>query len=85
MEENTFFDDETEELFGAFLGRFLIEKHPNPQRIGCPDPGIIRDLAFRRKIAPDTRKSAISHLMKCSECVRDALDCVEEYRQTTEE
>jgi hypothetical protein len=82
MQDNTFFD---EELFGEWLRRFLIQRYPNPERIDCPDSGIIRDIAFRRKVQPEIARKAIAHLMKCSECVKDALDYVEEYRLCPEE
>ena len=71
----------SEEEFGECFRMFLIQSHPNPNRIGCPDSKVIRDLAFRRKLTPKTLDDAISHIMKCSECARDALDYVEEYKQ----
>jgi len=74
------FSEEEKELFGEYFRRFMIQKNPNPQRAGCPDPGILRDLAFRRKVAPGIRRKVFSHMMKCSECVMDILDFVEEYK-----
>ena len=76
--------NEEEEIFGEYFRRHLAMNHPNPNRIGCPDSRIIRDLAFRRQVAPETVHKVTSHMFKCSECVRDALDYVEEYRKTTE-
>jgi hypothetical protein len=80
MEDYSFFSEELEES----LMRFLAFRHPNPERIGCPDSSILRDIAFHRKIAPETVRKVTAHMWKCSECVRDALDFVEEYRKTTE-
>jgi len=80
MEDNTFFSEEEEE-FGENFRRFLVQRHPNPERIGCPDSSILRDIAFRRKIAPETIEKVVAHTMKCSECSRDALDYVAEYEE----
>jgi len=87
MQDNILFSEDEEE-FGESYRRFLVQKHPNPERIGCPDPSILRDIAFRRKIAPETIEKIVSHTMKCSECSREALDYVaeyEKYKQTTAE
>jgi len=85
MEDDAFFDEAEDDEIGELFRRVMIQRYPNPERIGCPDPRILRDLAFRRKIAPEIRRDAISHIMKCSECVRDVLDYTEEYKQTTEQ
>ena len=85
MEKNLFFSEKEDEAFGEYFRRLLIQSNPNPDRIGCPDSRIIRDLAFRRRVAPETIQEVISHMMKCSECVKDALEYTEEYKQTTAE
>ena len=88
MEDNRFFSEEEEEILGESFRRFLVQSHPNPERIGCPDSSIIRDIAFRRKVALETIKKVSAHMMKCSECARDALDYTAEYeeqKQTTAE
>ena len=87
MKDDQYFSEQ-DELFGEYLRRHLVQSHPNPDRIGCPDPRIMRDIAFRRQVAPETIKMVSSHMFKCSECARDALDYVKEYEdfmQTTEE
>ncbi len=70
-----------EELFGNGLRRAMIHDRPNPDRVGCPDKKIIRDLAFRKKIgdAEDFGRIA-DHLAECSPCVQDTLVYAEEYR-----
>ena len=85
MQDYPFFNEENEEEFAESLRRFLVKKHPNPERIGCPDPRILRDLAFRRKVTPENIRKITSHVLKCSECVWDALGYVEEYRKTMKE
>lgn len=44
--------------------------YPNPYRLGCPSPPLIRDLAAERfRPAPDS--DILQHLTRCSECYRD--------------
>jgi len=85
MKDDNGFNEKDDELFGEHLLRLLVKRHPNPERIGCPDTGIIRDLAFRRKLDTETTRNVVSHIVKCSECILDALKYVEEYRKTREE
>ena len=88
MENDPFISEEDEEEFGDNFRRFLVQRHPNPERIGCPDSRILRDIAFRRAVTPETIEEVTSHMMKCSECAMDALnyaDEYEKYKQTTEE
>jgi hypothetical protein len=83
MEENLFFSEEEEKLFGEGFRELLATRHPNPDRIGCPDTKIIRDLAFHLEVPPEIIRKVTSHMMKCSECVCDALEYAEEYKKTT--
>lgn len=49
--------------------RVFLSRHPNPERKGCPDPGALRKLAFRK-----TTKEAMEitiHLGQCSDCFRE--------------
>ena len=88
MRNEPLLSEEQEEEFGEYLRRFLVQSHPNPNRIGCPDSRIIRDIAFRRTVTMKTIRKVVDHIMKCSECAMDALDYVAEYEesmQTTEE
>ncbi len=39
--------------------------NPNPDRVGCPDKGVLRDLAAKRLPADDP---AYKHLTQCSPC-----------------
>jgi len=75
---------EDEEDFREALLRFIVKQYPNPDRIGCPDPQILRDIVFRRKVAPEIIRGITSHITKCAECVWDMLDYEEEYKKTKE-
>ena len=85
MKEDNDFSEEEDELFGEYLLRSLVKWYPNPERIGCPEDGIIRDLAFRRIVEPEAVRKVTSHIWKCSECIWDMLKYVEEYKKTREE
>jgi hypothetical protein len=81
-EENPFMTDEEEQRFGEIFRKVLVSEYPNPDRIGCPDTKIIRDLAFHRKVVdPPTFQQITTHMSECSECTRDALRYVEEYKK----
>jgi len=71
-----------EQRFGEILRRVLVSEYPNPSREGCPNPEIIRDLAFHKKIGgPKAVEQVTTHMFHCSACVRDALTYVEEYKK----
>jgi len=82
MNDYPFLSDEEDEEFGEALRRFIVKWYPNPDRIGCPDPRILRDIAFRRKVSPEDSRKVMSHIGKCAECVWDALAYAEEYKKT---
>ena len=84
IDENQFLNEEEERLFGEMFERLMEYAYPNPDRIGCPDPQILRDLAFRRKIAPEIFEEVITHMTECLPCCQQARVYAEEYRQTTE-
>ena len=63
------------------LQESLASANPNPERIGCPSPRILRDLAFHKKLGnPQLFEDVTLHLAQCSACVRDAMEYGEEYR-----
>jgi hypothetical protein len=71
-----------ERRFGESLRRVLVSEYPNPDREDCPNPEIIRDLAFHRKIGnSQTLEQVTTHMFQCSACVRDALKYAEEYKE----
>jgi len=84
-EEYPFSSEEQEEMFAEALLEYLARKNPNPERIGCPDTNIIRDIAFHRKVAPELCKEVLDHIWECSECACDTIEYVEEYKKTKSE
>jgi hypothetical protein len=77
-----FLTREAEKLLGENLRKVLVSCYPNPERIGCPDQAVIRDLAFHKKIgSPQLFEQVTGHMAGCSECSKDALRYVEEYKK----
>ena len=75
--------EDEEKIFEAVFERLMEYAYPNPDRIGCPDSKILRDLAFRRKVAPEIFEQVLSHMTECFSCCLDARAYADEYRQTT--
>jgi hypothetical protein len=72
-----------EELRVEILKKAYMTVNPNPERKGCPEPKVLRDVAFHRNIGTQEQFEAImDHLTKCSACVRDHMAFVEEYKET---
>jgi hypothetical protein len=71
-----------EELRVEILKKAYMTVNPNPERKGCPEPKVLRDVAFHRNIGTQEQFEAImDHLTKCSACVRDHMSFVEEYQE----
>ncbi len=71
-----------EELRVEILKKAYISANPNPERKGCPEPKVLRDIAFHRNIGtPEQFAEIMEHLTKCSACVRDHMAFVEEYKE----
>ena len=81
-EIESFMTEEEEQRLGKSLRKFFLSSHPNPDRNGCPDQELLRDLAFHRKLGnPQLFEQVTVHMSECSECVRDALRYADEYKQ----
>jgi hypothetical protein len=48
----------------------LTKEFPNPDRIGCPRPTLLRDIA-RRRVPLEEAKPWLDHLGSCSPCYQD--------------
>ena len=60
------FDNEEKRLLDL-LAQSLSQEFPNPERIGCPDPAVLRGIAFRKlRLAEADRW--LQHLSTCSPC-----------------
>jgi hypothetical protein len=71
-----------EELRVEILKKAYMSVNPNPERKDCPEPKVLRDVAFHRNIGTQEQFEAImDHLTKCSACVRDHMAFVEEYKE----
>ncbi|HWO27312.1 MAG TPA: hypothetical protein VNO32_00790 [Candidatus Acidoferrum sp.] len=59
-----------EKAFMEFMDRGLRTEFPNPDRIGCLDPKVLRDIASHRMALAKAEPYFI-HLTTCSPCYRD--------------
>ena len=85
-ETNQFMTEAEEQRLDESLRKAFASCNPNPDRKGCPDPKLIRNLAFHRKIGdPQVFEQVAAHMAQCSECVRDALAYAEEYKKQRKE
>jgi len=60
--------------------RVFLSRNPNPERKGCPDPSVLRSLAFRRP--PKDVIEVTLHLSHCSDCFRDAMGYSQEFKES---
>jgi hypothetical protein len=58
--------------------RVFLSRNPNPERKGCPDPSVLRSLAFRKP--PKNAIEVTLHLSHCSDCFRDAIGYSQEFK-----
>jgi hypothetical protein len=80
-----FYSDKDEKRILAALGRGLLREFPNPDRVGCPRSGIVRDIAFY-KLPLEQAEPWLDHLSSCSPCYRDFCgfrDAYQSRRRTT--
>ena len=55
----------------------ILRNYPNPERKGCPDDDVVREVAARTELKTD---DAWEHITHCSPCYRTFLDFKEQYR-----
>jgi hypothetical protein len=73
-ERQSFFkDDDDDTLLFEKLREHVLEKYPNPERIGCLDHSTLETLVYspEKLNLSDTR---YIHVMKCAECTRELLE-----------
>ncbi len=63
----------------AAVRRTILENFPNPDRVGCPGDGKVREVASRRTIIEDDDWQHITH---CSPCYAEFLEVKEEVRRS---
>ena len=54
------------------LNRGLLKEYPNPDRVGCPGPDVLKRIASREMPLSEADKW-LDHLGSCSPCYRDFL------------
>jgi hypothetical protein len=64
------YSDKDEKRILAALGRGILREFPNPDRVGCPRSGVVRDIAFH-KLPLAQAEPWLDHLSSCSPCYRD--------------
>ena len=63
----------------AAVRRTILENFPNPDRVGCPGDGKLREVASRRTVTEDDDWQHITH---CSPCYAEFLEVKEEIRRS---
>ena len=56
----------------------ILNDYPNPDRVGCPEAAIIREVAFREEL---TKDPVWEHITHCSPCYAEFLKFKEEWRR----
>lgn len=79
--ENRFLSEEEDRWLGKMVREAMRQRPSAPPGSECPDPVIIRKLAFHENIDPPTAKAALLHMAECYECSQLALRYVDEYRE----
>lgn len=78
-DDQSYFTEEDERDLEAGFVKLFTTSNPNPTRKGCPDPKLIRDVAFRR-CTKEQFMAVVEHLSQCSPCSREARIFAEEYK-----
>jgi len=73
-------DDENDTLLFEKLEEHILAHYPNPQRIGCPDPAVLKKFADtpREVELPDLNDL---HIFKCAECTRTLMELRQQREQ----
>jgi hypothetical protein len=72
-ERQSFFqDDDGDALLFEKLQEHVLEKYPNPQRIGCIDHSTLKAWVYApEKLVSDPK---YLHVLKCAECTRELIE-----------
>jgi len=66
-------DDENDTLLFEKLQEHILAHYPNPERIGCPDPAILKKFADTPHEVGLTDLNEL-HIFKCAECTRTLIE-----------
>jgi hypothetical protein len=67
------------ERLQKFIQDAILRDYPNPERVGCPENAVIREVAFREEL---TKDPVWEHITHCSPCYAEFLQLKEEWRRT---
>ena len=71
MSESEELDQKEEKRLLDLLAQGLSQDFPNPERIGCPDPAVLRAIALHKLPLTEVRRW-LDHLSTCSPCFQQA-------------
>ena len=71
--ESEEFDQEEEKRLLDLLAQGLSQEFPNPERIGCPDPAVLRGIALHKLPLKEARRW-LGHLSTCSPCFQQSSE-----------
>ena len=77
VSESEEFNHKEEKRLLNLLAHGLSREFPNPDRIGCPDPAVLRSIAFRELPLTESRRY-LQHLSTCSPCFQQFSECRKE-------
>jgi hypothetical protein len=66
-------DDRNDTLLFERLQDYVLEHYPNPERIGCPAPAILRQFVNAPRQVGLAELNDL-HILKCAECTRDLME-----------
>ena len=66
-------DDENDTLLFEKLQEHILTHYPNPERIGCPDPAILKKFADTPREVGLPNLNEL-HIFKCAECTRTLIE-----------
>jgi hypothetical protein len=73
-ERQSFFqDDDDDSLLFEKLQEHVLEKYPNPERIGCIDHSILKTWVYSPQKL-DLSDPKYLHVLKCAECTRELIE-----------
>ena len=74
------FDNEDDSLLFEKLQEHVLAHYPNPERMGCPDPAVLKSLIDN---PGDVTLAALNdlHIFKCAECTRLLLELRQKKKQ----
>ena len=73
MSESEELDQKEEKRLLDLLAQGLSQDFPNPQRIGCPDPAVLRAIALHKLPLTEVRRW-LDHLSTCSPCFQQSAE-----------